>query len=156
LTLQGAYANNAVWQTYPSTYYFSHITEQTTRGWFSGRQYPDPGMNPAMLPLAAYIGQKEFERPPIPVNRFDSSDWWENDGAVPVYSQLYPHISGDHPVGGEFHQDTPIDFFQKGKWYYCWERDVDHLDICASPQLDQIGWQRRFYVALFERLAALP
>ena len=155
LTLQGAYADNAVWKTYPDTYYFSYITEQTTEGWFSKRYYPDPRMNPAMLPLSAYIGQKEFDRPPIPVEHFNSADWWENDGAVPSYSQLYPHISGEHPVGDEFNPDTPNESFQKGKWYYQWERDVDHLDICVSPQPDQIGWQRRFYVVLFERLAAL-
>jgi hypothetical protein len=92
----------------------------------------------------------------IPVEHFDSADWWENDGAVPSYSQLYPRISGEHPVGGEFNPDTSNESFRKGKWYYQWERDVDHLDICASPQPSQIGWQRRFYKALFERLAALP
>ena len=156
LTLQGAYADNKVWKTYPDTYYFSYITEQTTRGWFSGRYYPDLRMNPAMQPLSAYIGQKEFDRPPIPVEHFDSADWWENDGCVPSYSQLYPRISGEHPVGGEFNPDTPNEAFQKGKWYYQWERSVDHLDICVSPQPNQIGWQRRFYVTLFERLATLP
>jgi len=155
LTLQGAYADNKVWKTYPDTYYFSYITEQTTEGWFSKRHYPDLRMNPAMLPLSAYIGQKEFNRPPVPVEHFNSADWWENDGCVPSYSQLYPRISGEHPVGGEFNPDTSNESFQKGKWYYQWERDVDHLDICVSPQSDQIGWQRRFYVTLFNRLAAL-
>jgi hypothetical protein len=29
------------------------------------------------------------------------------------------------------------------------------LDVCIFPQPDQIGWQRRFYINLFERLAAL-
>ena len=155
LTLQGAYADDQVWKTYPDTYYFSYITEQTTEGWFSKRHYPDPKMNPAMLPLSAYIGQKEFDRSPIPVENFNSADWWENDGAVPSYSQRYPHISGNHPVGDEFNPDTPNGTFQKGKWYYQWERGIDHLDICVSPQLDQIGWQRRFYTTLLARLAAL-
>jgi len=74
---------------------------------------------------------------------------------VPTYSQLYPHISGEHPVGGEFKPDTPNESFQKGKWYYKREEGVDHLDICVSPQPSQIGWQRKFYEALFKRLAAL-
>jgi len=156
LTLQGAYADNAVWQTHPQTWYFSHVTEQTERSWLSGRYYPRLRMNPAMLPHATYIGQKEFLRPPIPVAGFDASDWWENDGAVPTNSQMYPRISGEHPVGGEFASDTPADSFAKGRWYYKWERDVDHLDICVCPEPGQIGWQRRFYIDLLGRLAALP
>ena len=156
LTLQGAYENNAVWKTYPDTYYFSHITEQTTRGWFSGRYYPNLWMNPAMLSLSTYMGQKEFEKPlPVPVAGFQSADWWENDGAVPTYSQKYPHISGDHPVGGEFEINMPVEHFERGKWYYQWQREVDHLDICVLPQPRQIGWQRGFYVDLFRQLANL-
>ncbi len=156
LTLQGAYADNAVWQTYPETYYLSYITEQTERSWLSGRYYPRPRMNPAMLPHSAYIGQKQFLAPPIPVAGFDPAQWWENDGAVPAYSQMYPHISGEHPIGGEFDSNTQVDRFEKGKWYFRWERDVDHLDVCVCPEVGQIGWQRRFYIGLFEMLSALP
>lgn len=156
LTLQGAYADNAVWLTYPETYYLSYITEQTERSWLSGRYYPRPRMNPAMLPHSAYIGQKQFLAPPIPVAGFDAAQWWENDGAVPAYSQMYPHISGEHPIGGEFDSNTQVDRFEKGKWYFRWERDVDHLDVCVCPEVGQIGWQRRFYIGLFEMLSALP
>ena len=155
LSLQGAYADNQVWQTYPDTYYFSYITEQTYQGWFTGKHYPELLMNPAMLALATYIGHKEFAHPPIPMANFKSADWWENDGAVSTYAQKYPHISGMHPVGGEIDENTPVTHFQPGRWYYQWERDIDHLDICISPQLDQIGWQKRFYTTLLYRLAAL-
>jgi triacylglycerol esterase/lipase EstA (alpha/beta hydrolase family) len=155
LTLQGAYADNQVWKTDPNTHYFSYVTEQTTRGFLSGRCYPDPLMNPAFLPISAYIGRKQFAKPPIPVANFESADWFENDGLVPSYSQLYPRISGHHPVGGEMTADTPNGSFKKGQWYYQWERGIDHLDICVTPQLNQIGWQQRFYTALFARLAAL-
>lgn len=155
LTLQGAYEDNAVWQTYPDTHYFSYITEQTTRGWFSGRYYPDPRMNPAMFMLSSYVGHTVFDRAPIPIADFNSADWWENDGGVPTYSQKYPHTNGNHPIGGEFTHETPNAHFQTGKWYYRWERDMDHLDICISPQLTQIGRQRRFYSDLFQQLAAL-
>lgn len=155
LTLQGAYADNAVWNTHPEVYYFSYITEQTTRALLSTRYYPDLRMNPALLSFSTYIGGKEFKQPPIPVPGFESSDWWENDGLVPTYSQQYPRISGDHPVGDEFDNHTPVTHFQTGRWYHQWERDMDHLDICISPQLTQIGRQRRFYRALFQKLAAL-
>lgn len=155
LTLQGAHADNAAWQTHPQTHYFSHITEQTERSWLSGRYYPRLRMNPAMFPHAAYIGQKRFLTPPIPVAGFDETQWWENDGAVSTYSQMYPRISGHHPVGGEFTKDTPASSFEKGRWYFKWERDVDHLDVCICPEPGQIGWQRRFYIDLFKRLAAL-
>lgn len=159
LTLQGAYADNTVWQTYPDTYYFSYVTEQTFPSPLTKWYYPEPYMNPAMLSLATYIGRKTFERPPIKVDYFQSADWWkewwENDGAVPTYSQLYPRISGSHPVGDKFNDHTPIDHFQKGKWYYTWERGMDHLDVCISPQLTQFGRQKRFYINLFKRLQAL-
>ena len=79
----------------------------------------------------------------------------ENDGAVSTYSQQYPRTSGHHPVGGEFDDTTTVTHFAPGQWYYKWERGVDHLDICISPQPNQIGWQKRFYTALFARLAAL-
>jgi hypothetical protein len=50
LTPQGAYADNAAWQSYSGTYYFSYITAQTEKGWLSSHHYPQPRMNPAMLP----------------------------------------------------------------------------------------------------------
>jgi triacylglycerol esterase/lipase EstA (alpha/beta hydrolase family) len=155
LSLQGAFADNGVWNTYADTYYFAYVTEQTTRGWFSGRYYPDPLMNPALLALSSYIGRKEFSAPPIPLAGFQSAHWWENDGLVPTYSQLYPHTNGAHPVGGAFDDNTPLTLFETGKWYSMWERDIDHLDICITPQLTQFGKQRRFYRDLFLRLAAL-
>ena len=155
LTLQGAYADNAVWQSYPGTYYFSYITAQTEKGWLSSHHYPKPRMNPALLPHATYIGRRQFARKPIPVEGFRAADWWENDGAVSTHSQKYPHVSGTHPVGIEFDAGTPASRFVKGRWHYSWARDVDHLDICVFPQADQIGWQRKFYVSLFARLAAL-
>jgi triacylglycerol lipase len=155
LTLHGAYEDNARWDTYDDTYYFSYITEQTTRGWFSGRYYPDLSMNPGLLPLSIYIGQKEFDRPPIPVSDFKSSDWWENDGAVSSFSQKYPHTNGNHPVGGEFNDNTTSNNFERGKWYYKWERGVDHTDICTFPQITQIERQRNFYQQLFKRLSEL-
>jgi hypothetical protein len=138
----------------PQTWYFSHVTEQTERSWLSGRYYPRLRMNPAMLPMPPTSARKSFLRPPIPVAGFDAATGWENDGAVPTNSQMYPRISGEHPVGGEFASDTPADSFAKGRWYYKWERDVDHLDICVCPEPGQIGWQRRFYIDLLGRLAA--
>jgi triacylglycerol esterase/lipase EstA (alpha/beta hydrolase family) len=75
LTLQGAHADNAVWKTYPDTYYFSYITEQTFPSPLTKWYYPEPFMNPAMLPLATYIGRKVFKHPPI---------------KAPDYPQFYP------------------------------------------------------------------
>ncbi|NTU78403.1 MAG: hypothetical protein HGA45_03210 [Chloroflexales bacterium] len=155
LSLQGAYADNGVWPTFPDTYYFSYVTEQTTRGLLTGYYYPDLRMNPALVATSTYIGQKTFARPPIPVADFCSADWWENDGLVPSYAQLYPHTNGSHPVGGEFDARTPPSSFQTGGWHFKWERGMDHLDICLAPQLTQLGRQRHFYQDLLQRLAAL-
>ncbi len=156
LSLQGACEDNSRWQTHPDTFYFSYVTEQTFRGWFTGRHYPNPRMNPAMMRMACYIGKKRFHESPLPeAVPFKSSDWWENDGAVPSFSQKYPHTGGVHPVGGEFYDSTPIDRFQTGRWYYRWLSGVDHLDICITPQPSQRRWKKKFYIRLFERLAAL-
>ena len=42
-----------------------------------------------------------------------------------------------------------------GPKYYQWERDMDHLDICLSPEPWQIERQSRFYTKLFHRLTEL-
>ena len=155
LSLQGAHHDNGVWKTYSDTNYFSYITEQTTKGWFSDRYYPQFLMNPALLAPATYMGQKIFDPAPIPVSNFDSTEWWENDGAVSTHSQKFPHTNGTHPVGGEFQDETSPESFETGKWYYKWERGMDHTDICVFPQLTQIGRQRKFYESLFRRLSGI-
>ncbi len=154
-TLQGAYRDNGRWLTYPDTYYFSTITEQSFPIWFKGHHFPSPLMNPALNQTAVYIGGKEFKHPPIPIKVFDDADWWENDGLVSTNSQMFPKTNGTHPVGGEFTMATSINHFSKGKWYYEWERGKDHGAICIAPRRWQHGWQRRFYDHLLSRLAAL-
>ncbi len=156
LSLQGAYADNGIWKTYPDTYYFSYVTEQTYRGWFTGRHYPSLRMNPGLLAAATYIGHKKFKRSPLPESvPFKSSDWWENDGLVSCFSQKYPHTNGNHPVGSEFTDATPWSRFESGRWYFQDLSGVDHLDVCITPQPSQIGWKKRFYNRLWERLASL-
>ena len=154
-TLQGAYRDNGRWPTYPNTYYFSTITEQTFPNWFNGHHYPSPLMNPALYNTANYIGTKEFLQPPIPGDDFKNKEWWENDGLVSTTSQMFPKTNGSHLVGGEFTKTTPIDHFKKGMWYYEWERGKDHGAICVAPHWWQRNWQNHFYERLFSRLAAL-
>ena len=150
LTIQGLLEQNAMCQTHPETFYFSYATEQTFEGFLTGYHYPEPGMNPFAIPMALYIGQKFFSEAFYP--GFRSSDWWHNDGLVPVYSQLYPRISGDHPVAGEIDSRG---HFRPGAWYYD-VLNADHIDIVALPEPAKIGTQVRFYEAMFERLADLP
>ena len=150
LTIQGLLEQNAKCQTNPETFYFSYVTEQTYQGFLTGYQYPEPTMNPFAIPSALYIGKKRFKREFYP--GFHSPDWWQNDGLVSVYSQLYPRISGEHKVGGEIGART---HFRPGEWYY----DIlncDHIDIVALPEPGKIGEQASFYRGLFERLAELP
>ena len=128
LTIQGLLEQNAMCRTHPDTYYFSYATEQTFEGFLTGYHYPEPGMNPFAIPTALFIGQKHFGKPFYP--GFRSSDWWHNDGLVPVYSQLYPRISGDHPVAGEI--DTRA-HYRPGAWYYD-VLNADHIDIVALPE----------------------
>lgn len=150
LTIQGLLEQNALCQTHPETHYFSYVTEQTFAGILTGHHYPEPAMNPFAIPTALYIGHKTFQRSFYP--GFRSADWWHNDGLVSVYSQMFPRIAGVHPVGGEIGSHT---HFQTGRWYHEILNSVDHIDIVALPQLGKIGFQRRFYTGLFERLASL-
>jgi len=154
LTLQGMYEQNTVQKTFQNTYYFSYVTEQTSAGFLSKRHYPDIRMNPFLIPTAAYMGAKTFDENPIPgFSNFKSEDWWENDGAVSSFSQEYPKTSGNHPVAGKGISDRTS--FEPGKWYYEYLNSVDHMDIVCLPQLNLIGWQKKFYKSLFERLADL-
>jgi triacylglycerol lipase len=154
-TLQGAYRDNGLWSTFPKTYYFSTITEQTLPIWFNGYHYPSPLIHPALYRTAVYIGRKKFTQPPIPIRKFNSSEWWENDGLVSTVSQMFPHTNGKHPVGGEFTSTTPANDFKKGRWYYEWVKGKDHGAICISPRWWQRKFQSKFYEQLFSRLAEL-
>jgi len=154
-TLHGAYRDNGRWPTFFGTYYFSTITEQTYQLWPKGHHYPSLLMNPSLHATARYMGKKVFDERPIPIYKFNSEDWWENDGLISTHSQFAPHSNGIHPIGGEFNKKTESDQFMKGRWYYEWARGIDHGAICVAPRWWQRGWQREFYQRLFVRLAGL-
>ncbi len=150
LTLQNMLVQDARCLTYPDTYYFTYVTEKTVTGFLTGHAYPEPDMNPFLIAGSVYMGSKQFDHPFYP--GFRSEDWWPNDGAAPVFSQQYPRIAGNHPVGGPLDDGAG---FHPGAWYYQPLADTDHLAIVALPPLSQIGRQKRFYRSLFERLASL-
>ncbi len=95
------------------------------------------------------MGSNPFFKPFYP--GFNRSEWRENDGAVPSYSQKYPRISGNHDVAGEF--DDSMTAFEPGKWYWQYLHDRDHLDVAMFPE--NTVWQQTFYTNLFNRLALL-
>ena len=134
LTIQALLEQNARCVTHEDTYYFSYVTDQTTSGYLSGHAYPKPDMNPFIVPTSLYMGRKDFARPFY--LGFRSKDWWPNDGLVSTWSQRYPHTAGQHPIGGEFQDGTS---FEPGRWYYRSLDDVDHVDVVALPQLNQVG-----------------
>jgi triacylglycerol lipase len=150
LTIQGLLAQNARGGTYRGTYYFSYVTSQTFPGYFSGRHYPQPDMNPFLIPTSIWVGHKRFARSFY--EGFRSEDWWESDGLVSTFSQAYPRTAGVHRLGGEIDDEAG---FRRGRWYTQRLEDMDHIDVVALPELDQIGRQKRFYSGLFARLAAL-
>jgi hypothetical protein len=154
LTLQALRDQNSKIETYPNTFYFSYVTEQTTQLLFSSHHVPDLGMNPMLAGFAFYMGTHPFADGSFGYNEFKSADWRENDGAVPSFSQMYPRIAGNHPVGGPISNQR--ENFQPSRWYWEFLHDRDHLDVVMLPELDQIAWQRAFYSRLFERLANLP
>jgi hypothetical protein len=107
-------------------------------------------MNPFFIPTGVYIGRKTFAEPPFP--EFVAGDWWPNDGVIPTYSQMFPRTAGEHPSLEGIGTRTS---YEPGVWHWEILDGVDHLDIVTMPQLDQIGFQKRFYMQLYERLAAL-
>jgi len=150
LTIHGALEQNADAVTDSSTYYFSYVTRQTFSAPLTGRQLPAPGMNPFMIPTSVYQGSKVFAQPFYA--GFASKDWWPNDGLVSTYSQMYPRIGTTVTAEAGISARSS---FQPGVWYHEQLDDMDHVDIVAIPQLNQIGTQKRFYTGLFNRLAAL-
>lgn len=155
LTLQGAQADNAIWKTYSDTWYFSYVTSQTTPG-LLGKHWPALGMNPAMAATATWIGNKEFVRPPISIDHFDSADWWENDGLVSTWSQACPRTAGEHAVGINFDDPASVSDLVPGEWHVHRLEDMDHLDITLSPAPHQIERQAEFYRCLLKGLNDLP
>jgi triacylglycerol lipase len=149
-TLQGMREQNSLCQTHPGTYYFSHATQQTFAGVLSGYHRPHPRMNPFIIPIGLYIGSKIFTEPPYP--GYVADDWWPNDGVVPSYSQLFPRTAGDHPSVEGISARASYD---PGVWYHELLDGMDHIDIIAAPQFDQVGFQKRFYKQIYERLALL-
>ncbi len=150
VSLQGMCEQNQRCQTYPGSHYFSYVTQQTFSGFLTGFHLPHPRMNPFIIPSAVYIGSAGFEQPFYP--GFNAAEWWPNDGLISAYSQAYPRSAGEHPSAAGVSDRCD---YEPGVWYHELLDGVDHIDIVALPQLDQIGTQKRFYRALFERLATL-
>lgn len=98
LTVQSLLDHNARCLTHYDTYYFSYVTEQTVSGVLSSRAYPEPDMNPFLIPSSLYIGGERFQHPFYP--GFTSEAWWPNDGLVSTYSQQFPRTAGQHAVYG--------------------------------------------------------
>ena len=151
LTIQGLLEENRQNPTFTNTYYFSHVTEQTFKVPLLGRYAPQPGMNPFLFGGSAWMGFHKFTTPFYP--GFENEDWWENDGAVSTYSQMYPRTAGHHPVAGEF--DDTTSGFEPGKWYWQYLHGYDHLDVAMMAEPGQVARLRDFYAKLFRRLSAL-
>ena len=155
ISLQGAYRDNARWPTYPGTYYFAYVAKNSRQIRRGGYHYPSPLMNPRLQPTSWYIGRHRFAEAPIPDRAFSEKAWWENDGLVPTYSQQFPHSNGRHQVGGSVTASTKGEELLRGLWYTQWERGIDHGAILNASRFWQKAREKRFYRALFYRLAAL-
>lgn len=164
LSLQGCHKANQTVKTYPDTYYFSIVTEQTIHG------SPEDAMNSLLKPSAIYQGQAiEFETNPIPnwgLGDLHIDKWRENDGAVSSISQRYPFTSGNHPVGGEGIFNKTNDQLETGKWYFEKAEAItggtrlDHLDISIGyeipfPNEDAEVAHKKLYQKIYELLNRL-
>lgn len=161
LTIQGCSEINDQVPTYPGTYYFSEVTEQTSQYWFSDYHRPEVRMNPALAAGAFYMGQFEFDEPPIPEwgsGLMQDRLWFQNDGCVSAVSQRYPFTTAGHPA-----EEQPVSkgrtTFEKGKWYwdYAWGGSCDHGDIIFLyvSEFWKTGTHKQFYMDLYDKLASL-
>lgn len=149
LSFQSALQFNKIYQTHPNIYYFSYcitqclpkVRDRTVISPF----IPSRKVNILLFIFSALIGRKRFK--PAPYDGFDDSQWWENDGIVPLYSQLYPWI------GLKCEPSNEVLFWSKkretGKWFV--EVDhFEHLDILLSRR--DVTLQKRMWRFLFEVL----
>ncbi|MGR8952487.1 MAG: esterase/lipase family protein [Gammaproteobacteria bacterium] len=151
LTIHAALELNTLIPTFPGTYYFSFVTENTSALPLLRLHGPGTDISGLFLASSAYMGMYPFF--PKFYEGFNSDDWRENDGAVSSYSQMYPRLSGRHPVGGDM--DADEGGFQPGKWYWKYLHDRDHLNVVMLPKPFQADWQKAFYADLFDMLAGL-
>jgi triacylglycerol esterase/lipase EstA (alpha/beta hydrolase family) len=155
VSLQSAYRDNERWPTFADTYYISYVAGQTVRFRPGGYYYPGLFMHSVLKPSAWYMGRFEAGKASMLPGSFKSSDWWENDGLVPTYSQIYPHSSGQHDVGKVITAGVAGSELLPGRWYTQWERGLDHVSIAGTPRYWQKERQKRLYSDLYRRLAAL-
>ncbi|MGE5404317.1 MAG: lipase family alpha/beta hydrolase [Candidatus Saccharibacteria bacterium] len=133
LTVEGARALNGWVKAQPDVYYFSWATSTTFREIFTGRQIPMLSTNVMLMATAGHIGAYTRNNPgEIPI----TSEWWRNDGLVPVICQDGPSINST---------DTIVSFNGSpriGAWNYMGLKDgYDHLDIIGMGTLwDPRGW----------------
>ncbi|WP_425435973.1 lipase [Lactobacillus terrae] len=109
LTTSGAEELNSQTDLSPDTYYYTY-SGQTTKADALGFQAPVLSTTPVLRLTAQYIGHA------------GNSQWWANDGAVPVISGEYPlnqaHVKDSHTVD------------QPGIWQY--NEPIQGWDILIS------------------------
>lgn len=175
LSLQGGYEACELINTYPNTYYFSYVSQETHPSfwnilpWNDNIQVPDANMNPILRSFAAGIGSIPNEKIPDNIipgwgSGMKQAEYWrENDGIVSTISQKYPWISEkEHPVGGNI---VAKDEFSPGKWYYSEIREMvdggrfDHLETMMFPNIELFSGDskrvKQFWKDLYIRLASL-
>jgi len=160
LTLQGCEAFNASVPTYPNTYYFGFVTEQTKAQRSKPQHLPKLRMNPALMAPSTYIGRYQFKQQPVNgwgQGLMQDHHWYENDGLVSAVSQRHPFTAGEHPVEDNIIFDRGQ--FKKGRWYWdkVWGGSCDHLDI-VMLYMTEIGKTKKhgqFYEELYSHLASL-
>jgi triacylglycerol lipase len=156
LTLHGMHQWNQVLKEYLDTYYFSYPTYQTVRIPFTNVHMPGARMNPALWAFSWLIGTYSFSndfRNSLP-EELNSSDWRQNDGILPGYSQDFPRIPNEHPY---LYCDKDQNNFQPGRWNVMDHKlaSWDHWDITVFPGIRRAK-QRQFYQELFTRLNGIP
>lgn len=148
---------NAKVKEHPATTYLSVPCVRSHAGPRTVRHWPDEGAEIDIVVLGTFAGAWVLRRRPYA--EFRQEEWFENDGLVPVYSQLFPRgvlKEADVRRLGDIHhcnqQNKQVD---KGVWQVCLVNRLMHRlshTLSSDKGLDRT-WNLLDVFAFCHRLA---
>ncbi|KAL3686970.1 hypothetical protein R1sor_013279 [Riccia sorocarpa] len=130
LSIHTAIEFNKRVKTYPNTFYFSYASKITCK--MAGFTLPSSlfRVHPLLLLRSIQMCLFRFTKPPY--EGYRDEDWWHNDGALNLMSQLFPRSPAPHPnqpmEGDELRVGQT---FQPGIWYYR-VIESDHINFIIN------------------------
>lgn len=151
LSLNGMSEWNKKLIEYPSTYYFSYISQCSTRIPFTRLSIPGTGTHIVNRYFCYQLGAMKINSTSLPVLK--ETKWRPNDGIVPTYSQDYPKL------GRKAKRNPGIGDprgYKKGMWYVLKKlKDTDHHEVALNPYIINKRKGLNLYREIFHRIDLL-